>query len=586
MISTHIVRLDDWTHVAMVYDGTDMRIYVNGELDATAPVAKTDAIDSSARGVHVGLREKAVYDGTDEGRDYQGLLDEVQVLGRALSQQEISDLYVAVTPPAPTGLFFVNISDELNRTDPLQDIHSHGVAFAEVNPDNFPDYYLTRAIEGLSRRDFYYLNSFANFNERAGFAGIRDETDDDGSYGAAWADLDNDGDYDLVNASTFAEGNPTPGFPAPNNVYQNDGTGVFTNNTDPDIAATAIESRSVVAFDMDADGDLDLFSISNADNAGVKEAYLNDGSFAFTPHAGGDLTSATVPTTLGLIDTDYDGDGDIDILAGNLARDSGFDGEFTILQNDGSGTFSRILPSTLGIVDLVGNRDDAGAGVTTADFDNDGDLDMLLLSPNEANLWRNDGGTYTYVQTFFSTEGYSGAFADLNNDGDLDLVFAGDEKMYRNDGSGIFRNGQSVPVEGIADPRSIAFADIDNDGDLDFAISAIESGSYLIRNATNEGNNWLEVQLVAPNGQAGAFGAKTFVYEAGTGQTVLLGMRESRSNQGYVSQDSPVLHFGLLAETSVDIVVQYVDGSQSVCTNVPANARKLIDGTAADPCNP
>jgi hypothetical protein len=244
------------------------------------------------------------------------------------------------------------------------------------------------------------------------------------------------------------------------------------------------------------------------------------------------------------------------------------------------------LPSTLGIVDLVGNRDDAGAGVTTADFDNDGDLDMLLLSPNEANLWRNDGGTYTYVQTFFSTEGYSGAFADLNNDGDLDLVFAGDEKMYRNDGSGIFRNGQSVPVEGIADPRSIAFADIDNDGDLDFAISAIESGSYLIRNATNEGNNWLEVQLVAPNGQAGAFGAKTFVYEAGTGQTVLLGMRESRSNQGYVSQDSPVLHFGLLAETSVDIVVQYVDGSQSVCTNVPANARKLIDGTAADPCNP
>ena len=93
--------------------------------------------------------------------------------------------------------------------------------------------------------------------------------------------------------------------------------------------------------------------------------------------------------------------------------------------------------------------------------------------------------------------------------------------------------------------------------------------------------------VTAANGQAGAFGAKVFVYEAGSGQTVLLGMRESRSNQGYLSQDSPVLHFGLGGiDTMVDVVVQYVDGSQTTCVDADVNLRLRIDETAADPCNP
>jgi hypothetical protein len=517
----------------------------------------------------------------------------VQVLGRALSAQEISDLYVAVTPPAPTGLFFEDISDQLGRTNPDDDLGGHAVSFAEVNNDNLDDYILARAVEGLPRREFYYQRFFNRYQELAGPAGLRDNLDDDGSYGAIWADLDNDGDYDLVNASTFAEGNPNPGNPAPNNVYQNDGTGSFTDVTDADITATAIESRGVVAFDMDANGDLDLYSIAGPDEPGLKEAYLGDGAFGFVPHGGGDLTSASIPTVWGVTDTDYDGDGDIDILTGNRGTAAGFDDQFAILQNDGAGTFTRVLPSTLGIVDGAGNREIAQSGVTTADYDNDGDLDMLLLSPNTANLWRNDGGTYTHIQTFFATDGYSGAFADLDNDGDLDLVFAGDEKVYRNDGSGTYRNGQSVPVGGIAAPRSIAFSDFDNDGDLDFAISAKESGSWLIRNEQDfANNNYLKVQLTAVNGQAGAFGAKTFVYPSGQGGThpnpaALIGMRESRSNQGYVSQDSPVLHFGLGGiDTTVDVVVEYVDGTQTTCTGVPVNARKRINETAADPCNP
>jgi hypothetical protein len=576
------MTVDDWTHVAMVYDGTDMRIYVNGGLDATTPVAKADPIDSSAFAVHIGLQEKAAYNGTNEQDDFEGLIDEVRILDRALSAVEVTALYdeLAASLPPRTGLAFADVSALLENR--LNDSGSQGVAFAEVDADNNVDYFLALAAPGDVLRDVYYknFNSANRFRDLTNVAGLRDENDDDGSYGGIWADLDNDGDYDLVNASTFADGSfGAPGNPAPNNVYENDGTGVFTDVTDADITATAIESQGVVAFDMDADGDLDLFSISNESNPGVKEAYRNDLGFAFTPHVGGDLTSASLPTTQGVTDTDYDGDGDVDILAGNRGGVAGFDGEFAILENDGLGNFTRVLP----LQDL-GIDEPAHTGITTADIDNDGDLDLLLNSSNRGDLWRNNGGSYSKVRRFNQTAGNTGVFADLDNDGDLDLVFAGDERVYLNNGAGGFSNGQSVPVGGIVNPRSLAFADIDNDGDMDFAITAQDSLSWLVRNLYNGGNNWIKLELIAANGQAGAFGAKTFVYRTGT--TEQLGMRESRSNQGYLSQDNPVLHFGLGLETSVDVVVQYVDGSQTTCTGVAANARYLIDETAADPCNP
>jgi hypothetical protein len=136
---------------------------------------------------------------------------------------------------------------------------------------------------------------------------------------------------------------------------------------------------------------------------------------------------------------------------------------------------------------------------------------------------------------------------------------------------------EHVPRNITAAPRSIAFSDFDNDGDLDFAISAKESGSWLIRNEQDfANNNYLKVQLTAVNGQA-----------THPNPAALIGMRESRSNQGYVSQDSLVLHFGLGGiDTTVDVVVEYVDGTQTTCTGVPVNARKRINETAADPCNP
>jgi len=234
--------------------------------------------------------------------------------------------------------------------------------------------------------------------------------------------------------------------------------------------------------------------------------------------------------------------------------------------------------STFGITDR------AGDGITAADVDNDGDLDLLLVSDGTGQLYFCEPGlpptvppTCVHQRTFSGVEGYMGGFADLDNDGDLDLVFAGDNEVFLNAGDGTFTVGPPLPTVGINDPRAVAFADIDDDGDLDFAFAAKRSRNWLIRN-DYDGGNWLKVRLVSPQGMAGAFGARTRIYRAGeAGQPdALLGLRESRSNYGYLGQDDPVLHFGLGSNTVVDVVVTFADGIEVTQSNVSANRQILI----------
>ncbi len=442
----------------------------------------------------------------------------------------------------------------------------HGAMFADVNEDGFPDLYITMNFDD-PMADLFFRNIGGStlFSNEGSIRGIDDF--DGGSHGATFADLDNDGDFDLFNGTTT----PLLGFPAYNNIFENFGTGFFAEVT----ATSGIPldrewpTRSVIAFDMDRDGDLDLFGVTNHRGSNDppderNEVYLNIGNLQFASINSGALFTA--PCGQGATDTDYDGDGDIDVFCGNAT------GDVNILQNDGTGNFILIPPASIGIQHR--SRD----GITTADVDNDGDLDLLLASSNEGHLYLNQGsGTFSFHQSFLNTIGYMGAFADLDNDGDLDLVFAGDDQVYLNDGSGNFSMGPAVPVSGINDPRAIAFADIDNDGDLDFAIGAKRSRNWLVQNDYN-GGNWLKISLVSPQGQAGAFGTKVRVYPQGNAGGILLGMREARSNAGYMGQDDPTIHFGLGSHTSVDIVVTFLDGSEISLFGVTSGTSLTING--------
>jgi len=439
----------------------------------------------------------------------------------------------------------------------------HGAAFCDVDGDGWPDLYLTMLFDLPMADLFFHNNGDHTFSEEGNARGISDY--DGGSHGVCFADLDNDGDYDLFNGGTWTG----PGVSARNDLYRNDGNGYYTNmTTSSGLPDREWPTRAVVAFDMDRDGDLDLFGVTNWQGSADppeerNEVYRNDGNWHFTAIDSGALFTA--PAGQGATDSDYDGDGDVDIIAGN------FTGPLNILNNDGHGHFTLVPPSSIGILHQ-------GDSPTTADVDNDGDLDLLLGNDPSAYLYLNNGdGTFTFKGSFTAIDGYMGGFADLDNDGDLDLVFAGDDLCYLNDGAGNFTPGPSVPVSGSDDPRAIAFADIDRDGDLDFAVACKRSRNWLVRNDYNAGH-WLKVRLISPQGQAGAYGAKTRIYPPGELGGRPLGMRESRSNQGYLGQDDQTLHFGLGTYTAVDILVAFLDGTIVTRRNVAADQTITIDG--------
>lgn len=467
-------------------------------------------------------------------------------------------------------LAFTDITLEAGTGGPTKkdELGGHGVMFTDVDEDGLPDLYITMIFDKLMPELFFRNLGNNTFVEEGVSRRIADF--DGGSHGGCWADLDNDGDYDLVNGTTWDNSE----YPNHNNIFRNNGDGTFTEVTPQCMLQHREETRGVICFDAERDGDLDIFCVSGWKGSGDpkgerNEIYENRGNFNFTALKPSPLHDC--PAGQGATDTDYDGDGDVDVIACNR------DGDLNVLRNDrGLDNFTKIEPASIGI----SHR--AYGGVTTGDIDNDGDLDMMLVDARESgHLYFNNGnGKFTFIRSFAKVDGYMAGFADLDNDTDLDLVFAGDTRVHLNDGSGNFSAGPQVPVSGINDPRAIAFADIDNDGDMDFAVGVKRSRNWLVRNDYMGNNNWLKVKLISPTGQVGAFGAKIKVYPAGTNsKDSLLGFREAKSNYGYLGQDDPVLHFGLRRHRSVNVVVVFTDGSVVTATNVSVNQIVMVDGS-------
>ena len=469
-----------------------------------------------------------------------------------------------------TILSFTNISDSLGYTGP----GPHATVFADVTGDGRPDLYITR-YDGSVITDLFYRNlDGRRFSEEAGIRGIGSL--DGGSHGAVFADLDNDGDYDLINGVTADRPTDSTKVPAPIRIYENDGNGYFTDVThrSPDILRNAYFTRAVLAFDMDGDGPLDILAVSGSrgsdrDAEDRNEVYRNIGNLTFVLDTLNGLYNA--PLGQGATDTDYDGDGHIDVIGANRT------GEVNILRNDGTGRFTLISARSLGINHM------AKDGVTMGDIDNDGHLDMVLVSGStegELAVYRGHGdGNFEFTGQSWPQHGYMAALGDLDNDGYLDLVSASDTSVFLNDGYGAFYRGPYRCVSAWGDFRGVALADIDGDGDLDFSVADKQWKSRLIRNDLQGGGAWLKIRLISPQGQAGAFGARVYVTDS---QNSLVGMREARSSNGYLAQNDPVLHVGLGSRSTVNVRVRFPDGTWVSSENVQANQTITVDGRQSE----
>lgn len=305
---------------------------------------------------------------------------------------------------------------------------SDGATWADSDNDGDLDCYV---VNWYNTKNLFYNNTGVG-----AFTQTQNAIETSGGYceTASWGDYDNDGLLDLYvtrSGGTIATNK--------NLLFHNEGGNAFTKVLTGTPVTDAFISRSVNWTDIDSDGDLDLF-VSN-ENDQNENLYRNDGAGVFTKLTNGPLLNnggKTMSSSWG----DYDNDGDLDVF---LANDQGNDGLF---RNEGHFNFAKITTDT--VSNCGGNSFSSAWSDIDNDGDIDlyvtNSFGTTSLWPNFLFL-NNGNGSFTRVgNTAPATDldwSYGCAFGDYDNDGFEDLAVATcrynsvdrPDLLYHNDGN-------------------------------------------------------------------------------------------------------------------------------------------------------
>jgi hypothetical protein len=529
------------------------------------------------------------------------------------------------------GITFLNVAREsgLNAKTIFGGEHKNkyllettgcGVAFYDYDNDGWLDIFLVNGtrLEGFPAGSEPTSHLFRNNRDGT----FTDVTVKAGVGHSGWGqgvcigDYDNDGWDDLF-ITYFGK----------NVLYHNNGDGTFTDvSQKAGVAGNGKRWNTGCAFvDYDRNGLLDLFVANYIDmdlaTAPVPESgpclyksvmvacgppglqggknilYHNngDGTFKDVSESAG-IFSANGTYGLGVLTADFDNDGWPDIYVADDSTAS------ALYHNKKNGKFEDIAIEA-GCALSPDGKPQAGMGVSAADYDMDGNLDIVKtnFAGDTPSLYHNLGGGNFEDATFTAglgahTQflGWGCGFFDMDNDGWPDILicnghvypeveqlkteagYAQRKLLYQNLRNGHFADISFQAGPGISEPspsRGAAFGDYDNDGDIDVVVNTVNDYPQLLRCDSKLNHNWIKIRTIGTKSNRSGIGARIVCITHVPGEPKPhQQIDEVRSGGGYFSQNDLRIHFGLGNAEKVDqLEVRWPSGQIDTLKDVKAN---------------
>jgi enediyne biosynthesis protein E4 len=436
-------------------------------------------------------------------------------------------------PPLRNALYHNNrdgtFTDVTERAGVPGDAYGMGVAVGDYDGDGFPDMYVTQYPHSI----LYHNNGNGTFTDVTSSAGV---SAPGWGTSAVWFDYDNDGKLDLF-VGRFVDfdkaknkwcGDHSTGMrfycipsvydPMPCWLFHNNGDGTFTDvSKKSGVANSLAKAWGVVAADINNDGLMDLFV---ANDTVPNFLFVNRGGGKFEEDgllAGVGYSSyGRARSGMGVDAADYDQDGWVDLFVANVDQEM-----FSLYHNNKNESFADVaLPTGIGST----TRLLSGWGLKFFDYDNDGNLDLLLCNGHPDDTVDKRTESVKYLEPML---------------------------LFHNTGKG-FENvsGQSGPI--FSKPlaaRGMALGDFDNDGAVDVLVAVNNAAPVLLRNNVGAKNHWLGVRLVGKKANIDAVGAR-ITYQSGD-------LRRSHLKVGggsYLSSHDPRIVLGIGPRTKFDWV--------------------------------